>query len=53
MIIFSDIFINGIIGKFQNTLHGECTTTKGTILQLTFLVIGYIIIDLLNKSDII
>jgi len=53
MIIFSDMFINGVIGKFQNTLHGECTTTKGTILQLTFLVLGYIIIDLLNKSDII
>ena len=53
MIIFSDMFINGVIGKFQNTMHGECTTTKGTILQLIFLVISYIVIDLLNKSEII
>jgi len=53
MIIFSDMFINGVINKFSNSVHGECTTTKGTIIQLTFLVIGYVIVDLLNKSDII
>jgi hypothetical protein len=53
MIIFSDMFINGVINKFSNTLHGECTTTKGTIIQLIFLVLSYIIIDLLNKSEII
>jgi hypothetical protein len=53
MIIFSDMFINGVINKFSNSIYGECTTTKGTIIQLTFLVIGYVIVDLLNKSDII
>ena len=51
MIIFSDLFIDGFLNKFDGAVHGECTTTKGTIIQLLFLVIGYIIMDLVTKYE--
>jgi hypothetical protein len=49
MIIFSDLFIDSVLNKFDNTVHGECTTTKGTVLQLLMLVFGYIVMDLVVK----
>lgn len=53
MLIFSDIFIDKVLTLFSNTTFGECTTTKGTVIQLIFLVLGYIIIDVLDKTDIL
>jgi len=35
--------------KFKDTVDGECTTTKGTIIQLLLLIISYIVLDLLVK----
>ena len=46
MIIFSDIFIDGFLSHISDTVAGECPTTKGTMLQLLFMVIAYIIVDL-------
>ena len=46
MIIFSDIFIDGFLSHISDTVSGECPTTKGTMLQLLFMVIAYIIVDL-------
>jgi hypothetical protein len=51
MIIFSDIFINGVLSNFNDCVSGECTTTKGTMLQLTVLVLVYLVLDLVVKYD--
>jgi hypothetical protein len=53
MLIFSDLFIDKFLTKFDNAVYGEATTTKGTMIQLIFLVIGYIIADLLVKYDVL
>jgi len=50
LIIFSDVFIDNVLSKFDDAVSGECTTTRGTLLQLTMLCLGYIIIDLLVQS---
>jgi hypothetical protein len=53
-LIFSDIFIKNILNKFSGAVNGtDNATTKGTIIQLLFLVIAYIIIDLLVKNKYI
>jgi hypothetical protein len=49
MLLFSDVFIENVLTKFKDTVDGECTTTKGTIIQLLLLIISYIVLDLLVK----
>jgi hypothetical protein len=49
IIIFSDVFIDGILLKIDGTVNGECTTTKGTIIQLLLLSLGLIMLDLAIK----
>lgn len=51
MIVFSDLFIDGFLSNVSDSVSGECTTTKGTMIQLLFLVIGYILIDLIVKYE--
>ena len=51
IIVFSDLFISNIINKFQNSADGECPNTKGTMIQLMFIIIAYIIIDLIVKYE--
>ena len=53
MVIFSDVFIDNIILSFSETTEGECTTTKGTMLQLMFMVVAYIILDLVVQYDLL
>lgn len=53
MILFSDVFIEGVLSGFSGAVDGDCTTTKGTMLQLLFMVIAYIILDLIVKYDIL
>lgn len=53
MILFSDVFIESVLGRFSGTVDGDCTTTKGTMLQLLFMVVAYIILDLIVKYDIL
>lgn len=49
ILIFSDLFIENVLKNFKGSTVGECTTTKGTLLQLMFLIIAYIILDLVVK----
>lgn len=51
MIIFSDLFIETILANIQDTVDGECATTKGTIIQLVLLCIGMIVVDLLIQYE--
>ena len=53
MLVFSDLFIETVLNKIAGTVEGECTTTKGTIIQLLFLIIGYILVDILIKAKIL
>lgn len=54
LFIFSDVFVRTILSNFNNAVNQlEAPTTHGTILQLTFLVIGYILIDLLAQGKYI
>ena len=53
MCIFSDLFINGFLSNFEGTISGECTTTKGTIIQLTIFILLYLVLDLLMKGKLI
>lgn len=51
MFIFSDIFIDGILSNIPDTVHGECTTTKGSMIQLLLFVIAYLILDIAVKFE--
>lgn len=51
MLIFSDLFIDSFLSKIDGSVYGECTTTKGTMIQLLIFVISYLIIDLLVKGE--
>jgi hypothetical protein len=50
LMIFSDLFIEQILMKFKGSVEGDCPTSKGTIIQITFLVLFYLVIDLLVKA---
>ena len=49
MLIFSDIFIENFLSRFNDTIDGENTTTKGTMIQLLMFCIAMIVLDLLIK----
>lgn len=51
--IFSDLFIENFVSQFSGAVEGDCPTTKGTVIQLLFLVLGYLIADLFNQCDFI
>lgn len=53
IIIFSDSFIECFLVGFSNSVDGDIPTTKGTIIQLILLTLGYIIIDLMVSSEIL
>ncbi len=55
IIVFSDVFIENILTNFSNTLETSVSphpTNKGTIIQITFICIVYVICYLLidNKK---
>jgi hypothetical protein len=49
MIIFSDLFIDGVLTGMSDAVDGECPTTKGTIVQLTVFCLLLIVVDLMIK----
>ncbi len=51
LFLFSDVFIDFAIRPIGGTVESECTTTKGTLIQLIFMVIAYIVIDLAVKYE--
>lgn len=53
VLIFSDVFIDGILRGIGGTVDDQCTTTKGTVIQLTLLSLAYIILDLVVKYGLL
>jgi len=51
MFIFSDIFMNNVLPESMH--EGGMPTSKGTMVQLMLLVMGYIVIDLLVQGEIL
>lgn len=52
-IILSDSFIQILSTFGEKYVLGGDTTNIGTLIQVILIVLGYIIIDLLNKSKIV
>ncbi len=48
--IFSDSYIELILTNTTGAVEGDCPTTKGTLIQISSVVLGYIILDLLVKG---
>ena len=53
IIIFSNIFIEKVLIHFEKSSVTDNPTTKGTMIQLLFLCLFYIVIDLLSQYEII
>jgi hypothetical protein len=54
LFIFSDVFVNTILSMFKGAISNiQLPTTYGTVIQLIFLVIAYLIIDLLVQAKYI
>ena len=53
VLIFSDVFIANVLDKYNGAVESGVATTKGTIVQLLVLVVGYLIIDLLVQGGCI
>ena len=51
ILIFSNIFIENVLSKFDGAESSGEATTKGTVLQLIVLVLGYLIVDLLIQGS--
>lgn len=52
-IILSDVFIENVIPNKDIYKFGNDVTSRGTMIQIIFLIIGYILIDLLAQGDMI
>ncbi len=48
--IFSDLYIELFLNSIQDAVEGDCPTTKGTMIQIISVVVGYIVLDLLVQG---
>ena len=52
-LIFSDLFVDSVLAYADNTSEAGCPTTKGSMIQITFLILAYIFIDILVQAGIL
>jgi len=52
-IIFSDLFVDSVLAPIPEAVIAGQVTTKGTLIQIIFLIIGYIASDLSVKYELI
>ena len=52
-IVLSDVFIENIIPNKDTYKFGNDVTSMGAMIQIIFIIVGYIIIDLLAQGNII
>ena len=55
ILLHNDVFISRVLSQIDGTVGelGTCPTTKGTIILGTFLVIAFVLIEGLNKANLI
>ena len=51
--VFSDVFIDNILDNIDGASYNGMATTKGTIIQLLFLALFYLIFDLLVQLKVL
>lgn len=52
LFVFSDIFISLILTQIDG-VDVDSPNNKGSIIQMMFIVVGYIILDLATQSDLL
>ena len=53
ILIFSDVFIELFLIRVSGAVEGDRPTTKGTIIQLAFYSLSYVMTDLLVSGNVI
>lgn len=53
LIIYSDVFIDNFLRKFEGCVEDSRVTTKGTIYQLIIVSVIFAILDLLIKLELL
>ena len=53
LIIFSDLFVESILTPIPDMVIAGQVTTKGTLIQIVCLIVGYIASDLAVKYELI
>lgn len=48
--VFSDVYVDLVLTNIDGAVYGDMPTTKGSVIQITFVTICYIIIDLLVQG---
>ena len=51
MLIFSDLFVNNVMSGIDGAVSGEYCTSKGTIIQITILIVCFLVLDLVIKYE--
>lgn len=50
LIVLCDVFTERVLTGFSNAVDGGEPTTKGTVIQMTFIVLIYAIVDFMCKT---
>jgi hypothetical protein len=53
LFVFSDVFIDTFLTSMNGSVVGDEATTKGTVIQLLLLTLGYIAADLMVSGGFI
>lgn len=53
LFVFSDMFIDVILRQFEGSVDGIVPNTKGTTIQVTLLVLFYVIVDTMVRLQIL
>jgi hypothetical protein len=51
LVIFSDLFVGEVLPKFEKSVFAGEPTTKGTVVQLLFLCLAMMVLDLFIKYE--
>ena len=51
--VLSNTFVETILSRISGAVTDDLPTTKGTIIQMTFVVLAYLIIDMLAQHKVV
>ena len=51
--ILSDLFVDKFLTLFNDSVNGDIPNTKGSLIQVIFMIVAYVILDLLNKKKVL
>jgi len=53
VLIFSNVFINTVLTRIPQALELGVPTTRGTMIQITIIIVAYIVLDILVNEKVI